>query len=37
MYDRADEAIAAQTLSDILYLTENEGKLKLDISSCSWH
>ncbi|GJQ74715.1 putative zinc ion binding protein [Trypoxylus dichotomus] len=30
MFQKAEEAISEQTLADILYLTENEGKLRLD-------
>ncbi|XP_018573858.1 set1/Ash2 histone methyltransferase complex subunit ASH2 isoform X2 [Anoplophora glabripennis] len=30
MSERGEEAISDQTLADILYLTENEGKLRLD-------
>ncbi|XP_073990038.1 set1/Ash2 histone methyltransferase complex subunit ash2 isoform X2 [Rhodnius prolixus] len=30
MYLKAEEAICEQTVADILYLTENEGKLRLD-------
>lgn len=30
MHDRAEEAIAEQSMADILYFTENEGKLRLD-------
>lgn len=30
MWERAEETICEQTLSDLRYLTENEGKLKLD-------
>lgn len=31
MYERAEETICEQTLSDLVFLTENEGKLKLDL------
>lgn len=31
MWERAEETICEQTLSDLIYLTENEGKLKLDL------
>ncbi|XP_065199771.1 set1/Ash2 histone methyltransferase complex subunit ASH2 [Planococcus citri] len=31
MFERAEETICEQTLSDVVYLTENEGKLKLDL------
>lgn len=30
VYEKAEEAICDQTLADLLYLTENEGKLRLD-------
>ena len=30
MHEKAEEAIAEQSLADILYLTENEGRLRLD-------
>lgn len=30
MHEKAEETIAEQSLADILYLTENEGKLRLD-------
>ncbi|XP_014210534.1 set1/Ash2 histone methyltransferase complex subunit ASH2 [Copidosoma floridanum] len=30
MYDKAEEAIAEQAMADILFFTENEGKLRLD-------
>ncbi|XP_018314411.1 set1/Ash2 histone methyltransferase complex subunit ASH2 isoform X1 [Mycetomoellerius zeteki] len=30
MHEKAEEAIAEQSMADILYLTENEGKLRLD-------
>ncbi|XP_046806681.1 set1/Ash2 histone methyltransferase complex subunit ASH2 isoform X3 [Lucilia cuprina] len=30
MYDRVEELICEQSLSDLLYLTENEGRLRLD-------
>ncbi|KAL3276502.1 hypothetical protein HHI36_011882 [Cryptolaemus montrouzieri] len=30
MYEKAEEAICEQTMADIIYLTENEGKLRLD-------
>lgn len=30
MHQKAEEAICEQTLADIIYLTENEGKLRLD-------
>lgn len=30
MNDRAEETIAEQSMADILYFTENEGKLRLD-------
>ncbi|CAB3221102.1 unnamed protein product [Arctia plantaginis] len=30
MSDKAEEAICEQTMADLLYLTENEGKLRLD-------
>lgn len=30
MYQKAEEAISEQTMADMLYLTENEGKLRLD-------
>ncbi|XP_046668089.1 set1/Ash2 histone methyltransferase complex subunit ASH2 isoform X1 [Homalodisca vitripennis] len=30
MYEKAEEAICEQTMADLLYLTENEGKLRLD-------
>ncbi|KAL2720663.1 set1/Ash2 histone methyltransferase complex subunit ASH2 isoform X4 [Vespula squamosa] len=33
MHDKAEEAIAEQSMADILYLTENEGRLRLDTFS----
>ncbi|KAK7865162.1 hypothetical protein R5R35_002221 [Gryllus longicercus] len=30
MHEKAEEAICEQTMADLLYLTENEGKLRLD-------
>lgn len=30
MYLKSEEAISEQTMADILYLTENDGKLRLD-------
>lgn len=30
MYEKAEEAVSEQTVADMLYLTENEGKLRLD-------
>lgn len=33
MHDKAEEAIAEQSMADMLYLTENEGKLRLDTFS----
>ncbi|KAL6424203.1 hypothetical protein ACFW04_009807 [Cataglyphis niger] len=30
MHEKAEEAIAEQSMADMLYLTENEGKLRLD-------
>ncbi|KAK9884605.1 hypothetical protein WA026_007445 [Henosepilachna vigintioctopunctata] len=30
IHEKAEEAICEQTMADILYLTENEGKLRLD-------
>lgn len=30
MHQKAEEAIGEQTMADMLYLTENEGKLRLD-------
>ncbi|RZC38181.1 set1/Ash2 histone methyltransferase complex subunit ASH2 [Asbolus verrucosus] len=30
MHQKAEEAICEQTIADIIYLTENEGKLRLD-------
>lgn len=30
MSERGEEAICDQTLADLIYLTENEGKLRLD-------
>lgn len=30
MWEKAEEAICEQTMADLLYLTENEGKLRLD-------
>ncbi|XP_043481338.1 set1/Ash2 histone methyltransferase complex subunit ASH2 [Leptopilina heterotoma] len=30
MHEKAEEAIAEQSMADILYLTENEGRLRLD-------
>lgn len=30
MYERVEELICEQSLSDLLYLTENEGRLRLD-------
>ncbi|KAJ8683163.1 hypothetical protein QAD02_018955 [Eretmocerus hayati] len=30
MYEKAEEAIAEQSMADMLYFTENEGKLRLD-------
>lgn len=30
MCERVEELISEQCLSDILYLTENDGKLRLD-------
>ncbi|XKL67448.1 hypothetical protein PGB90_002939 [Kerria lacca] len=31
MWERAEETICEQTLSDLVFLTENDGKLKLDL------
>ena len=36
MCEKAEEAIAEQSLADLLYLTENEGRLRLDTYT-SWH
>lgn len=33
MYDKAEEAMAEQSMADMLYLSENEGKLRLDTFS----
>lgn len=33
MHDRAEEAIAEQSMADVLYFTENDGKLRLDTFS----
>lgn len=33
MHDKAEEAIAEQSMADMLYLTENEGRLRLDTFS----
>lgn len=30
MSERGEEAICDQTMADLIYLTENEGKLRLD-------
>lgn len=30
MHERAEESIAEQAMADMLYLTENEGRLRLD-------
>lgn len=30
MNEKAEEAICEQTIADLMYLTENEGKLRLD-------
>jgi len=30
MYEKAELAIVEQTVSDLMFLTENDGKLKLD-------
>lgn len=30
MHEAANEAIAEQALADVIYLVENEGKLRLD-------
>lgn len=30
MHEKAEEAVSEQTVADMLYLTENEGKLRLD-------
>lgn len=30
MSEKAEESICEQTMADLLYLTENEGKLRLD-------
>lgn len=30
MNEKAEESICEQTVADLLYLTENEGKLRLD-------
>lgn len=30
MVEKAEEAICEQTMADILYLTDNKGKLRLD-------
>lgn len=30
MCEKAEDAICEQTIADMLYLTENEGKLRLD-------
>lgn len=30
MSEKAEEAICEQTIADVIYLTENEGKLRLD-------
>lgn len=31
MWEKAEEAIIEQTLADLQFLTENHGRLKLDI------
>lgn len=31
MNEKSEEAIVEQTLADMLFLTENHGKLKLDL------
>ena len=36
MYEKAEEAIAEQSMADMIYFTENEGKLRLDTFT-SWH
>lgn len=33
MFDKAEEAMAEQSMADMLYLGENEGKLRLDTFS----
>uniref|UniRef100_A0A6V7HPG1 Uncharacterized protein n=1 Tax=Bracon brevicornis TaxID=1563983 RepID=A0A6V7HPG1_9HYME len=33
MFDKAEEAMAEQSMADMLYLNENEGKLRLDTYS----
>lgn len=30
MYDKAEETMIEQSMADILYLNENDGKLRLD-------
>lgn len=30
MHERVDELMCEQTLSDMMFLTENDGKLRLD-------
>lgn len=30
MCEKAEEAVCEQSIADMLYLTENEGKLRLD-------
>lgn len=30
MSEKAEEAISEQTMADLMYLTENDGKLRLD-------
>lgn len=36
MCEKAEEAICEQTMADMLYLTENEGKLRLDNFNIWW-
>lgn len=31
MHERAEESIAEQAMADMLYLTENQGRLRLDL------
>lgn len=30
MHEKAEEAVSEQSMADMLYLTEKEGKLRLD-------
>ena len=33
MHERTDESMAEQAMADMLYFTENEGRLRLDSST----